>query len=194
MVACYPGTEALQSSEIGMMNMTNLKIFIISIFFVSITIISFSNPAYGEEKKPSSIEETLIRLEEGQKAINQRIDATNKRIDDMNKRIDDLRQDMNSQIGGLRQDMNSQIGNLRQNMNERFADLHFWLQIIFGAVVLVIAGLIAQWLLMWQRLIGVETKVKEHLAETEKDRLIVFQREEIEMLKARLDKLEAGSG
>lgn len=174
--------------------MTNLKFFIISIFFVSITIISFSNPAYGEEEKPSSIEETLIRLEEGQKALSQHLEeglkALNQRIDDTNKRIDDT----NKRIDDLRQDMNSQIGNLRQDMNERFADLHFWLQIIFGAVVLVIAGLIAQWLLMWQRLIGVETKVKEHLAETEKDRLIVFQREEIEMLKARLDKLEAGSG
>jgi len=46
---------------------------------------------------------------------------------------------------------------------------------------------------MWRRLIKVETTVEEHLAETEKDRLIAFQREEIEMLKARLDKLEAGT-
>jgi len=32
----------------------------------------------------------LIRLEEGQKALNQRIDDLNKRIDDLNKRIDGL--------------------------------------------------------------------------------------------------------
>jgi len=176
--------------------MTNLKIFIIAIFFLSI-IISFSNPAYGEEKNPSSIEETLIRLEEGQKALSQRLEdglkTLNQRIDDTNKRIDDLRQDMNSQIGSLRQDIYTQVGNLREDMNERFADLNFWLQITFGAVVLVIAGLIAQWLLMWKRLIRVDTKVEEHLAETEKDRLIAFQHEEIEMLKTRLDKLEAGS-
>ena len=57
----------------------------------------------------------------------------------------------------------------------------------------MIAGIIAQWLLMWRKLIKIETKVEEHLAETEKDRLITFQREEIEMLKSRLDKLEAGT-
>ncbi len=33
--------------------------------------------------------ERLIRIEEGLKAVNQRIDDTNKRIDDTNKRIDD---------------------------------------------------------------------------------------------------------
>jgi len=32
----------------------------------------------------------LIRLEEGQKALNQRIDDLNKRIDDLNRRIDGL--------------------------------------------------------------------------------------------------------
>jgi len=112
-------------------------------------------------EKPT-VEERLIRLEEGQKRLNQRIEDTNRRIDD-----------------------------LRQDMNQRFADLHFWLQIVIAMLALVIAGLIAQFLLVWQRLVRVESKVEEHLAETEKDRLIVFQRGEIDMLKARLDKLEA---
>jgi len=36
----------------------------------------------------------LIRVEEGLKAVNKRIDDVNKRIDDMNKRIDDLREEI----------------------------------------------------------------------------------------------------
>ena len=44
------------------------------------------------------------------------------------------------------------------DINKRFDDLQFWLQLVFGAVVLMFAGLIAQWLLMWRRLIKIETK------------------------------------
>ena len=44
------------------------------------------------KKVPFTLEdrERIIRLEEGQKAIIQRIEDTNKRIDDMNRRIDDV--------------------------------------------------------------------------------------------------------
>jgi hypothetical protein len=141
------------------------------IFIVSIVATAAEKPA---------IEERLIRLEEGQKMLLQRVEDTNKRIEDTNKRIDDLRQDMNQRFD----DMN-------RRFDERFDDLHFWLQIVLGLLALVIAGFVAQFLLLWQRLVRVESKVEDHLAETEKDRLIIFQREEIEMLKARLDKLEA---
>ena len=186
--------------------MNNLKILVINLSFIS--IILFLNPFSLEaQEKPSSIEERLIRLEEGQKALNQRIDelrdslrremiarfaavdqrfasidqrfaSIDQRFDDMNKRFDD---------------MNKRFDNRFDDINKRFDDLQFWLQLVFGAVVLMFAGLIAQWLLMWRRLIKIETKVEEHLAETEKDRLIALQREEIEMLKARLDKLEANA-
>jgi len=179
--------------------MRELKFLSATFFLISVFLLS--NPLFAEAQgKPSSIEERLIRLEEGQKALNQRLDSTN-------KRIDDFRQDTNTRFAELRQDMNERFANLEKSVderfnsvnerfdsiNKRFDDLQFWLQLIFGAVVLVLAGLIAQWLLMWRKLIKVETAVEEHLAETEKDRLIAFQREEIEMLKARLDKLEAGT-
>jgi len=53
--------------------------------------------------------ERLTRLQEGQKALNQRIDSLEKRIDGridgLDKRIDDLRQHMDSRIDDLRQDM-----------------------------------------------------------------------------------------
>jgi len=150
--------------------MSNLKLLSVVLFLISIILLS--NPFFVEaQEKPSSIEERLIRLEVGQKALNQR--------------IDDFRQDTNTRFAA--------IDKRFDDINNRFDDLQFWLQLTFGAIVLVIAGIIAQWLLMWRKLIKIETKVEEHLAETEKDRLITFQREEIEMLKSRLDKLEAGT-
>lgn len=107
----------------------------------------------------------------------------NQRIEDTNKRIDDFRQDMNQRFGDINQRFD--------DMNQRFDDLRFWIQIALGMLALVIAGLVGQFLLIWRRLVKVELKLENNLAEMEKDRLITFQREEIEMLKARLDKLEA---
>jgi chromosome segregation ATPase len=51
----------------------------------------------------------MTRLEEGQKALNQRIDDMNQRIDDVNQRIDDLRSELKGDIDDLRGD----IGDLR---------------------------------------------------------------------------------
>ena len=66
------------------------------IFTVILLISSFSPIAYaGEVSFTQEDRDMLIRLYEGQKAINKRIDDVNRRNDDgqmsINKRIDDLR-------------------------------------------------------------------------------------------------------
>ena len=77
---------------------------------------------FGGQAKPT-IEERLIRVEEGIKnldkridgletSLNKRIDDTNKRIDDTNKRIDDLRAD----IGEMRTMMLTGFGVLLSGM------------------------------------------------------------------------------
>lgn len=168
--------------------MIRVKLTVIIIALMS--IVSFSAIAV---EKPT-IEERLIRLEEGQKRLNQRLEDTNKRIDDLRQEMNQRFGDINQRFGDINQrfeDTNKRIADLQQYMNQRFDDLRFWLQIALGMLVLIIAGLVGQFLLIWRRLVKVESKVEDHLAETEKNRLIAFQREEIEMLKARLDKLEA---
>ena len=82
------------------------------------------------------IRERLARLEEGQRGLRE---LTDKRFDDMNRRFDDI--------------------------NRRFDDLRFWLQIILGVLVVIIGGLVAQWFLMWKRIIGVESMVSERATE-----------------------------
>ena len=75
------------------------------------------------------IVERLTRLEEGQKALN-------KRIDDVNKRID-----------GLERSLNKRIDDLREEVNSRFNILQ-WMFGVFITVSLVILGFVLR--MQWQ--------------------------------------------
>lgn len=133
-----------------------------------LALLVLTSPAWAQATQRPTVEERLIKLEtrvdEGFKAVNQRIDGLDKSL---NKRIDDV--------------------------NRRFDDLQFWLQFIFGVQVLIMGGLIAQWLLMWKRIIGTEKILETHLTEKEEKELISIQREEISLLKERLSRLEGAS-
>jgi len=182
---------------------------------IIVVITTFWLPQVVNSAEQPTIEERLIRLEEGQKRLGQRIEDINgslnkridnvnnslsKRIDDTNKRIDDLRKEMNTRFSELRQDMNKGFERINQrfedmnqrfgDMNQRIGDLQLWFQIAAGILLAVLAGLIAHIIWIWKRLTKVETRVNGHLAETEKDRLIVSYREEIEELKAWVNKLK----
>jgi len=133
-------------------------------FLLAILVLGIveGNPARGQE---GPVVERLIRLEEGQKALIQRVDDGDKNL---NQRIDDLRADM----------------------NQRFADLNFWLQMIFGTIFATLGMVVLQWATTLRRTTQVTERLEAHLAETEKDRLLTFQREEIELLKGRLERVE----
>ncbi len=69
------------------------NIILISISVLLTLMIILPRTGFTQERlsvTDKEIVERLTRLEEGQKALNQRIDDVNKRIDDVNKRIDDL--------------------------------------------------------------------------------------------------------
>ena len=125
----------------------------------------------GFAQQPT-VEERLIRVEEGQKALIQR--------------FDDLRADLNQRFSVVDQ----RFGELRADMNQRFADLTFWLQTIVGILVLVVGGLIALCFVIWCRLVRLDARFN-HFRATEKDRMLAFHRDEIEPLEARLERLEA---
>ena len=124
----------------------------------------------GFAQQGPTVEERLIRLEEGQKALIQRIEDTNRRIEDTNRRIDDLRADVNG----------------------RLDDMQFWVQLLVGVVSGFGLVLVGGWITLAVKVSRVETRVQDHLPEAEKDRLLAFQREEIEALKARVERLEVG--
>ena len=90
------------------------------------------------------IVERLTRLEEGQKALN-------KRIDDVNKRID-----------GLERSLNKRIDDLRVEMNDRFNALQ-WMLGLFITISLVILGFVLR--MQWQmqkRQTSLEAMLRAH--------------------------------
>ncbi|MEW6618416.1 MAG: hypothetical protein AB1422_03540 [bacterium] len=65
---------------------------------------------YSEEVYKIGIEERLIRLEEGQKTLNQRLDDINQRFNDMNQRFDDMNQKFNQRFDDMNQRLNDMMG------------------------------------------------------------------------------------
>lgn len=98
------------------------------------------------------INERLVKIEtkveEGQKAINQRIDDINKRFNDQ------------------------QI-----NFNNRFDDIMTWLQIMTTILGLVFVGIFGTLLLGWRKITSVEAKVNEAFRFEERDRMQVIYEE-----------------
>jgi polyhydroxyalkanoate synthesis regulator phasin len=129
----------------------------------------------------SRIEERLIRLEEGQKAILKMIDDTNRRIDAMerslNKRIDDT----NKRIG----DTNKRIDNLARIMMGLFGGLIAILVAILGYTFWVMRQYkpVAEPRMDW-----IEKHTTERISKLEE------KVEAIEELRERVDRLEKRVG
>ncbi|MEK7274300.1 MAG: hypothetical protein AAB110_03505 [Candidatus Desantisbacteria bacterium] len=75
--------------------------------------------------------------------------------------------------------LEQRITAMEHSIYQRFADMMFWLQIIFSTMVIGIGGLIIQWFIMWKKIVWCEAQLKL----PEKDNLIDVQREEIGVLK-----------
>lgn len=141
-------------------------------WYKALLVIVLWSAAPAPAQEWSALEGRLIRLEEGQKALMQRIEDGDKNL---NQRIDDLRADMNQRFEGV---------------DNRFADLNFWLQMTFGTIFATLGAVLLQWATTIRRTTQVTERLEAHLAETEKDQLLVFQRKEIELLKERLERVE----
>ncbi|MFH1097010.1 MAG: hypothetical protein ABH886_00490 [Candidatus Desantisbacteria bacterium] len=108
------------------------------------------------------------------------------RLAKIETRLDSLEQMINQRFVAMEKSMDQRFTAMDQRLNDtnnRFGDMMFWLQVTFGAVLMVLAGLAGQWVMMWRRVVQTETVVEEHLKVTEKDRLVNVQIEEIGMLK-----------
>lgn len=118
---------------------------------VLLLLLLFAAPVFAVDVAPRisdrEIVERLTRLEEGQKAIQQRFDDVNKRFDDVNKRFDDVNKRFD-------------------DVNKRFDTLQ-WMFGIFITAALFIMGFIVK--ILWtQRKQLAEMEVS---LETQKDEL-----------------------
>ncbi len=113
------------------------------------------------------INERLIKIEtkveEGQKAINQRFDDMNKRFDDVNRRIDDL--------------------------NDRFSDLMTWLQIMTAVLGMVFVGIFGTLLVGWRKIVTVEAKVGEAFRFEERERMQVIYEERLKKVENQIKEI-----
>ncbi len=89
----------------------------------------------------ASVEERLIRLEEGQRSIE-------KRFDDMNRKIDQRFDDLNRKVDERFADLNHRVG-----------DLIAYIQMLVTILAAVGIGIFGTLLLMWRRLVKVEADV-----------------------------------
>ena len=129
--------------------------------YMSVIMMMLCGYAMGYEVSPRisdrEIVERLTRLEEGQRALNKRIDDVNRRIDDVNKRIDSLEVSLNRRID----DVNKRIDDLRDEMVSRFRVIE-WMLAIFISIFIVILGFILR--MIWQihkRQVKLEVEVKK---------------------------------
>ena len=144
------------------------RVVLIFLFFV---ILVWNSGAWASKMKVAprisdkEIVERLTRLEEGQKALNKRIDILeeniNKQIENTNRRIDDLREEMNARF----EDLHKRIDSIQ------------WMLGIFISIALIILGFILR--MLWQmqkRQTSLETSLKA-------------QRDEIAFLRNLIEKL-----
>lgn len=102
--------------------------------------------------------ERLTRLEEGQRALGQRFDDLK---DSMDKRFDDFTASTNQRFDDMGQrfdDMNKRFDDLKTSTNQRFDDMGqrfdqvlFWLELLFGTMMVMLAGIFTHGVLLWRR-------------------------------------------
>ncbi|MBF0342850.1 MAG: hypothetical protein HQL06_01340 [Nitrospirae bacterium] len=111
--------------------------------------------------------ERIIRLEEGQKAIMQRIDGTDKRIDGLDKRIDGL----DKRIDSLEFSLNKRIDELRADMKSMKAEimtLMLWgFGILFGGMGLLMG------FVLWDRHTALAPAIRKTKEVDERSELLV---------------------
>ncbi len=150
--------------------MRNFTIVLLAMLFLLSTYTAYAQEPAREKNLTPSIEERLIRLEEGQKTIQIQIESTNRRIEDTNKRIDDLRADMNNRFD----DLKSKFG---------------WLYILLSSIIALNGVMVGSviWLARQDRPIG-QRHYEQLLANDERfEKEISRLSKDLGLIKARLE-------
>jgi ribosome recycling factor len=127
--------------------------------------------------------ESLAELKAGQQTLQQQITDLK---ESTQRQTSDFRQDTQRQINDLRQEMNIRFDDMSRrfddmsrrfdDLNRRFDDVTTLLQLLIGALVVVLGGMLAWLIAIWRRLARVEERQKAF--ETQDDE-IKFLKESI---------------
>jgi len=138
-----------------------------SLFGLFVLLVS---PVLAVEPAPRitdrEIVERLTRLEEGQKALNQRFDDVNQRFDDVNRRFDDVNRRFDD-VSQRFDDVNRRIDDLRAEMNTKF-NIMLWMLGTFITIALVILSFVLRMLwIIQKRQAQMETELEKQRKEIE---------------------------
>jgi len=125
----------ISGGEVGIIEEEGKEMGRVVLIFLFFVVLVWNSGAWASKIKVAprisdkEIVERLTRLEEGQKALNKRIDILE---ENMNKRIDDLREEMNARF----EDLHKRIDSIQ------------WMLGIFISIALIILGFILR--MLWQ--------------------------------------------
>ena len=132
--------------------MRNRMRFVTQLLLI-LTLWGSASSAFAQDQPRSVSEqdvvERLIRLEEGQKTLTQRIEDLNTSL---NQRIDDLRTEMNQRFEGVNRRFD--------DMNNRFNDVMTLLQIIVSTLVALVLAVAGAGFVMWRKILTVDSTVQ----------------------------------
>ncbi|MEK7813879.1 MAG: hypothetical protein AAB296_08970 [Candidatus Desantisbacteria bacterium] len=117
----------------------------------------------------------LVYAAQQETGVEVRLTKIELRLDSLEQRITAMEHSIEQRFTAMEHSIDQRFGAIDQ----RFADMMFWLQIIFSTMVIGIGSLIIQWFIMWKKIVWCEAQLKL----PEKDKLIDVQREEIGVLK-----------
>ena len=120
-------------------------VLLILIIFLPLTLLS------QQAEKPT-IEEWLIRLENDQLKLEQRIEALHINF---NSRLDEIKADMDHFFDGIdQQNSNKNFGSIdkwNKAIDQRMVGIKFWLHAIFAALVVLFSTVSAQCVIMLKK-------------------------------------------
>jgi ABC-type multidrug transport system fused ATPase/permease subunit len=161
-------------------------------------------PCYSLAQEPRvtitsrEIVERLTRLEEGQKALAQRLEEVN---NSLNKRIDDLRAELDQRFEQVNQrfdDMNRRFDDVNRrfdDVNNRFNNVMTLLQIIISALVALVLAIAGAGFVMWRKILTVDAAVqtKIGLDQVVRDQVLHLE-QEVGFVKGKLKELSETLG
>jgi len=124
-------------------------------FFLIVVVILCFQPSFAEDVSgrvsvtDKEIIERLTRLEEGQKALNQRIDDVSQRIDDVNTSLSSRIDDVSQRIDAVNTSLSSRIDDVGTHLTKRIDDLQGTMHWGFGILFAMILGLFGY--IVWDR-------------------------------------------
>ena len=133
-----------------------------SLLLIAAVALSGAAPAASAPTAPS-VEERLIRLDDGQRFLERDTDELKRRVGETGRRIaaqlDELRSDATERLDKLHGHLSDSSGRLGE-INRGVGDLVTQLQLLIGLIATLAVGIFSALIVLWRRLATAESDIK----------------------------------